>query len=977
MRKGAIKGVFCLALFLCCVLCSTWAEQISISTKPGDTTSRFELHPVTLPDGAQSQLVVVLGSPVTIKFGDNTIVADHVEFDPGNRLLRVIGDGSWDNGQEKVQGRDFAVDLSKEQFSVHDVLIITGPFTVSGVSATRMPGQIDVTSGAFSPCTRCGQKVEDYGFKAGRMLLYPGDRLVAYDVTVLVREQPAFKLPLMVVPLGPQDKQPRFSITTGTATQRAEIALDWPYVAGPNAFGITSLRYYADVTPGAGNFFSNNLLGGRVDTSYFGGGLEHRFYTDSGEGALTFSYTPSFIDKSQPNGKMPAQLQYTFQYDTAKELTNQIHLLLKRDDASRPYLEEFKLSLENRAHGLDASYLAQGFIDLKPDDTVTTPSYKNRNTPLWTYGELSLKPVTEQFSAGPFTLSKLLVDAGVFKDNSNPLNRSAARFPTVSAGRLLEHHTLTLSPVSPWSGLQISGKTDFQGQYYSNGERFVIWNSNLSARQSFGKLGDFSLTFTRDTSEGETPFQFDAAAARRRTDVKSQLALTPLPWLAFKADETYVLLDSRNPGVLGAGPLNTSLTLFGNLRWITLSFSNSYDIKKHDPGNLDAKLVLRTPSRSGLYGNLSVEQLTDLKPTQDRLTGQVANDSATTVKATVGWRNFVSLDLSGGYTYQPKPTVSNPAALEYWQPLEVGLTLGTLEQNDLIPGARISYTRDLNLGVMKSLGLEVSARYAFLEADANEKLDFVNASVAQSSYSLTWRGVMSFKATGFALLPPEWFGLTVNPKSSSTWTFSLQDATQQNPLWRITYSKILDRTLNGGAGGFRNSQLQTFATVDHADLGPVNFSVNFFTAFQLADAVQPYSYLQRAGLKLSSDFFGRIGVQGSLSYAGLYDPSSKQITRSALTFNQFAITGRITDELYVATIFNDVWDFSGNDPNASPFNFQPTLYVVWDRCCWALYGSWDTHTGQVSLAITTPGGKQGLQQVLHTGLRLPGRKEEQ
>ena len=76
-----------------------------------------------------------------------------------------------------------------------------------------------------SPCTRCGQDIEDYGFEAETLEIYPGDRIVAYEVTVLVRAAAVLTLPIMVLPIGPQDRLPRLEYLTGTATERARITL--------------------------------------------------------------------------------------------------------------------------------------------------------------------------------------------------------------------------------------------------------------------------------------------------------------------------------------------------------------------------------------------------------------------------------------------------------------------------------------------------------------------------------------------------------------------------------------------------------------------------------------------------------------------------------------------------------------------------------------------------------------------------------
>ena len=66
-------------------------------------------------------------------------------------------------------------------------------------------------------------------------------------------------------------------------------------------------------------------------------------------------------------------------------------------------------------------------------------------------------------------------------------------------------------------------------------------------------------------------------------------------------------------------------------------------------------------------------------------------------------------------------------------------------------------------------------------------------------------------------------------------------------------------------------------------------------------------------------------------------------------------------------------DLTGGDPNRL-VELRPEFTVVWNRCCWALYGSWDSATGVVAITLTTPGADQGLRQVFGTGLVLPPRR---
>ena len=970
-------------VLLLSLLSFSFAVRIEITTNPDDPNTRLEFRPITLPDGSETELIVIQSTPVRVTVDEDVITADYIEFDRENGLVRVVGPGTYTSGEEVLEGEDFTVNLDDETLQGQDVFIITGAIDVVGAGATRLPGQISVTSGAFSPCSRCDQTREDYGFRAQRLELYPGDRLIAFDVTVLIRNHAAFSLPFLIVPLGPEDRRPRLAITRGTATARAAVAVDWPYVVGATAFGVTSLRYYADVTPGAGGPFANTLLGGRARVSYFGGGFTHTFFTRNGQGQVEFAYLPSFIDRDldgdiTSEGKTPDEFTVRFSYDTLEETLPEINVLIDEDDARNQRIIEYSASAANTFGGLDARILTQGFFDLDRGDEVLTPSYAGSETPLRTYieGTLALDDALS-FSVGPFVLSNALLDIGFFEDFSNPINRSAALERTVRAARLLEGHTVALQPLTLWPGLVIEGGTDFLGRYYTTRERLIDWDSALTLRQGFGDVGGLELSFVRNISEGETPFSFDRVTLFNETYADATLFLTPLPWLSFSANERYTFVNTRRRAEVGPGVLNLSLEFFDNLSWLDITLQESYNFEERDPGELTVDAVLSVPFNDDFDGSLEVNHVEDLKYAPDRLSSRLNNDSNTEFSAALDYRNVLRFGLDGGYTYDPVPVEGE--APDYWMPLELSLEAGTLDQEDALPGARLFFTRDLNEKMTRELGLEGTARVRFLEANFEQRLDFVDQEVSRSLYGLTWRGVATLEASGFALLPPSLFGLTLDPEGSDIYIFDLKDASQPSgeELWRLEYRVQRDRTpFTGplGEGNVRSRTLQAFANTEPTTLGGVDFGVRFVADLVLPDDLGvTRTYLNTFGLTLSADFFGRVGLQGDVAYRATYDTTSDAITQALLTFDNLALTVRVREDLFVSAAFNDTWDLTGNLTSSSPFNFQPTLYVIWDRCCWALYGSLDTDTGAVTLSLTTPGGTQGVSQEFGTFLRLPGR----
>ena len=1027
------------ALLTLLLVCLGVSHAVEVEIVDAD---KLEVRPITLPGGAQTELTIITGSPVRLNVDGDTIVAEYVEFDRDSRIMRIVGPGNVAYDNVTTKGEDYILDLSNGDLSFRDVFIFTKPIDIEGVAATRQPGQIDISAAQFSPCSRCRSEVQDYRFSAERMNFYPGDRLVAFNVTVYLRDVPSFFLPLLVVPLGPQDRRPRFNLTRGSLTERASVALDWPYVFGANAFGTASLRYYADVTPGLSSSPTETILGGTVTQNYFGGGFDHRFYTERGRGTVRFFYTPGFLPRTEFDERTPEAYEYTLGYKTEEALSGlQTDLLLERNDLSNPQIINLTARLGGSSYGFNFDYVTQTFFDLNLTDSSYSPSYESSEGALRTYAQVQVSPQQDlSFSVGPFTLTNLLVSAGVYEDYANSNNPSAQRSDLrlggvggtegstiIRGGRLLERHTVTLAPLSPFPGSSISGSTNYTGQLYTttnpggDNERLVDWTTTLSATQTFNG-GSFGLDFSRVILEGESPFAFDARTTpNSRTDLSAELALTPSPWFNLNVSETYVFQDDRTFSefnVLGAGPLETRAELFNNLDWLGVTFEQAYDLKNNDPGLLGAAVTLTSPNQV-LTSSARLSGVYDLEQT-NRLTGARANESEVDLETRFGYTPYAALEVNLGYdfngvsfgslggdysdpyngstysgnsggfdgngTLEPG---SETAGVPLYKPLVVSFTAGTEGQEDLVPSLTLSFDRDLNRNRMNSASYAANARLGPLELAAEQTFDFDVFDASNTLFSVTYPGVAQLSASGFTPLPPEVIGLNLQPGDSSTYEVSLLDQTQEGDtkLYEVTYSTTYGPLYGLGGKeylGFSETSVTAKTNLEttffETPLGAVGFGVDANAQLELSSDDQPLTYLSSAAAQFTIDLFSRVGLQGTLTYSAL--TSGLDITSQTLSFNEFGPTVRILDDLYLSVIFDDqngdVWQFV--NPGATPalydapYNFQPLIYLTLDRCCWAFYGAVNTKTGALSLTLGYPGSSQGLTGGFNTPIVLPRRE---
>lgn len=966
-------------LLVCFLAGAVLAETIEIDTG-GDPDSRFELRNYVLPDGSSVVLYILEAHPLTITVGEQKLTAEYVEVDLERRELRVTGPGSFYNGSELVEGTDLIIELSAETFQSRDVLVVTDAADIIGTEAFRVPGQISVTDGYFSPCSRCGQVVDDYGFHAGRLELFPGDRLVAFDVTLQIRGRNILRLPVMVVPLAPQERQPRLAIEQGTDSEKARVSLDWPYVAGMNAYGTFSVRYYADIDTAETGGLSGRMLGGSIETAYLGGGIDHRFFSDAGVGSFRLFYVPAFLNDEAEGGRDRPEVNFRFSWLTevdAAQLTGPAsEVLIERDDARRFGLVEYRVNLTQEHDDVTATFSSRSFIDLYPADDIREPSWAGRRDPRRTLLDFSVSPTDrDPLLLGPLRFSSLLLQLAVFEDAASPAMRAVTTRPVLQVGRLQQQHAIELTPLPLWTGLELRGRNRFSGFYYSSGQRLIDWSTNLDAVQLFGEKARLNLTYRRDVTEGETPFRFDQLTLRERSELLGSLSVTPFRWLSLSTRTGFVVSDTRNPRVIGWQNLESEVALFRNLSWLDVVFSNSRNLREGDPGNLVSEVTLSAPGR-GVSAKFTAKYVHDLDPTWSEEGVESVNETSSSVRGSVTVEK-VRVDFGWGYNFEPAPPEPGEA-WQYWEPFTFSVTLGSLRRGDETAGFRVNYERDLNEGLARRLDYEVRFKLGELEVSAEQRYRLPRGGTDRSALRVEYPGVAQLEVTGLALLPGSWLGIEDDEDAVRDYSVALTDAPETGPqLWQVKYSTRFDpklATLSGETGGRRNTTLELRALAEDQLLGSTRFSVDLFVDLPLRDDQLASSYLRRASLTVGSDFGSRVGLQGSFGYRGTYSAAEDEITRGELSITNLALTVRVLDDLYLGAILNDVWDLTGNSPHQLPFNLQPEFLVIWNRCCWALHGSWNSSSGQVKIALTTPGSSSGLIETIDTPLLLPGRK---
>ncbi|TBH21117.1 LPS-assembly protein LptD [Thermus thermamylovorans] len=516
-------------LVLLLLLAPAWAQGVLRVVE----AERLELR-----HEGEEEVYVLTGRPVRLEREGEAIEAERVVYLRSRGLLLLSGRVRYRDGEGTlIEAEELQLDLGDGSFDALTVRIEARDLLLTGPLCQRAAGAILLERGYATPCAPCGHEVPDYAFRAREILLYPGDRVVARGVVLLVGEEPLLELPVLLLFLS--ERQPRLEVGQDEGGIYLKAAL--PYVA-PFGLGFALLHYYQGRGYGLG---FDHVGTGEARERYF------------------FLHTP------------PDLFQYRGEY-VLRRREFSVNALLERDD-TRLRLSRFRLEafLPGTPTPGEWRYAlrAEGFW---VHDPALTPPRLLQRLP-------EVEAQSPVFREGPFSLQGGLV-LGYYQAETNPLNRSArALGPYAGAGRALLSHSESLA-LTPWPGGAFRAENRFRGFYYTTQnpdgeyERQIDWATAASLRQT---LGGFSLElgYARLVQEGESPFRFDALPQRRSHQATLGLAFQERPLLlglrggrdleagrylpleaqAALQDRGYALTLLHRQGLEGEGPLETRL----------------------------------------------------------------------------------------------------------------------------------------------------------------------------------------------------------------------------------------------------------------------------------------------------------------------------------------------------------------------------------------------------------------------------------
>ncbi|WP_034343193.1 hypothetical protein [Deinococcus misasensis] len=856
-----------------------WAQARTIEIVQA---SQLELRNVTLEDGVVQEYIILTGTPVELKIDDSTIRANRVEYNKAARELRLVGralyitqnknaDGS--STEQTLAGEDLKVNLEIEGVEGEDVFITTQNILVKGETVQRIPGQIGVQGGYFTPCARCGRTPNDYAFTAGTMWIYPGNRLVAYDVKVLIADTPVFYLPALVFMLN-KERPTRLDVGQ-SPIDGWTVGADLPYLFDANSFGTLALDYYQNRDVPVGFSVDHSLYNpfGLNNTSILKAKMDPK---PVGQQGAYWSFDVN-ISGNQPGLASKNGLDYTFK-------------------TSRNDLSEFNIiPLDGEIKGEWPAFKARltysSLIDGDTNPQVARPG-QVRKIP-----EFELDPNSTKIFRVTYDPRLVL---GYYEAETNPRNPSARRSgERISAIRALYSHTLGYN-WKPWSGADLNLNQTFTGQYFSTDERGVEQNFTANFSQTFSTGNSLNLNYTFYYSEGETPFNFDPVFRRKTHTLGTTVNLQPLPDMSVSASQKLDFEKKRDEQETASASLTYNPKPFT----VTLNY------------------------RDNLF-----------KQQSEALSG--------TVKFTDNSWNF---SVATGYNFgNPDPSKNNPARFD---PLRID---GSFTANDRAHSLSANFEYDLN----KKQAVNLTGSYTFLGP-----IEVFDAALLQTNREDYSPATYSIKLSEtYNYQTPQLSGSLDLTRAASQWNITHSLYTGEDPNRQLTGNLKATYKVDKFTLSFDSPfKLMRQGYFTRPTL-TANYSQSLTGAELSAEATlnlkgieHEYTDLKSAYLRgqwWAADF---LGIQGDVAYSGSWDdPSNPKVRTDVLRLNPLTLTttfGREGNEpqwILSASVLSQEYRWV-NGEYLGP-QFQPTLRLVYNRCCWSSLVEWSPNQGTFRFAV--------------------------
>ncbi|MFC5849065.1 hypothetical protein [Deinococcus petrolearius] len=882
------------------------------------------------------ELVIISGTPeapAELRIDDDVVRAARVEFNRTRRTLVLVGAATYRTAKDgqNLQGENLVVDLGSEALTGRDVLISDSQLEIRGAEVERVPGQLRARSGYFTPCARCGRTPNDYAFRAERLLVYPGDRLVAYRAQLLLADVPVLYLPVVVLPLNDQARQPQLVVGSG-APDGVSVEADLPFSIGSSVLGTTLLRYYQNRSPS---------LGGGVDLRAYAP-LDWVDRLDLYALALPAPFAADGAAQSgydvNLNFSVKGRLPLALATGTGSSGGLDYSLAVTRSDIGRALTDPDR-DVTTVNFGARVVYprftAAITYLDRLGDEPTTAVSTPYRRK------EVVLDPL-------PFMVGDVNVDirltGGTYTAGSNALSPSAsAAGLNFTTTRLEEAHEISLTRALG-ADTELRLTNSFVGRYYGTGGRTVQLNlaGSLTRRWAGGNTFSVKQEYTR--LEGTSPFTFDAVPQRLTAPLTVNLSTVPTRGSTFGV--TYVRDAFAQTDLTGAAVRNETLNVTAGVtrKPVNASYALDYNFTTGDLTSLSYNFTVGDPDASRLT-LVPATPAVPATPTTPAVPGRPAYYARSSA-----WP-FPRLTLSASGGYQVTTGV---------QPVTLAATVASEVRTNAFTLTGVYDVREPGEELTS-----LSARYSAattrdtvlnpLSVSGNETLALASPRV-YGSHSLTWRGYTVSTAHDLTLERAD------TATDSGRVTFSVGSVAGAADNWQLTYGGPYDlRRL-----GFSRPQL-----VGSLNLTRPGQRLSAAASLNLPGLDQSRTEFAQGSLNAAWQR-GRFSLSGTATY--LRSRTGEDVATDTLTFTPLRAGVALGDArrpgAYLTASLEQTLTYVGGVRQGDA-RLAPVVGLTIDRCCWVLQAEADLTQGRYRLAVGLPGQSYPLFNLDATGTQVP------
>lgn len=307
-------------------------KELIADKKQQDTSAKENPPSLTVADSSESSIQpveidgdnvefmqeenkLVIDGNVSIVKGDTILRADHIEYSQVAKLATATGHVVLIHPQGEIRGDSLTFNFEKMTGDFQGATIITKPYYGKSEFISKVgENKIEMTRGYI---TTCDLDKPHYKMYAKKVTMYPGDKMQAKSVRMVVGKMPLFYLPSFTQKI--DGKKPIVTYTPGYDKDWGPFLLTtWSYYFNENFKGKLHLDYREMKDFASGADVDYKIPG-------FGNGLFKFYYMD--ERTISTHLWEPKVEKATWRERYKIEWRHKWQIDNTTQFISQYYKL--------------------------------------------------------------------------------------------------------------------------------------------------------------------------------------------------------------------------------------------------------------------------------------------------------------------------------------------------------------------------------------------------------------------------------------------------------------------------------------------------------------------------------------------------------------------------------------------------------------------------------------------------------------------------